>query len=161
MFVGHGMKFVRNDGSEFVFCQSKCKRHFSARHSPRKSKWTKAHRKTAGKEMLYDSIFNFEKRRNAPVKYNREIYVKTIQAMTMIERIKRRREERFYLQRMRQAQDKHMTGVRKNLAKSDHLVNMLRIKEKRVKRTITDKTKAIVAQAVKDSQALKEAAMTN
>jgi len=44
-------------------------------------RWTKAYRKSHGKEMIVDSTFEFEKRRNEPQKYNREVMVQTVQAM--------------------------------------------------------------------------------
>lgn len=58
-------------------------------------KWTKAYRKAHGKEMIKDSVFDFEKKRNEPVKYNRDLYVSTIRAMKRIEQIKSGREELF------------------------------------------------------------------
>ena len=51
-------------------------------------KWTKAYRKThgtiifpnflIGKEMVKDTCFEFEKKRNEPLVYNRDLYVNTI-----------------------------------------------------------------------------------
>ena len=38
---------------------------------------TKAFRKGAGKELAIDPSFEFEKRRNIPVKYDRELWQKT------------------------------------------------------------------------------------
>merc|ERR1712187_40714 len=38
-------------------------------------KWTKAYRKTHGKELMYDSTLDFEKRREEPVRYNRDLYI--------------------------------------------------------------------------------------
>ena len=59
----------------FRFCRSKCNRHFKAKHNPRKMRWTKAYRKAIGKDMAKDSVFEFEKKRNEPLKYNRDLYV--------------------------------------------------------------------------------------
>merc|ERR1712193_161105 len=59
-------------------------------------RWTKAYRKTHGKELMYDSTLDFEKRREEPVRYNRELYVKTVQAIGKIEAIKQAREKSFY-----------------------------------------------------------------
>jgi len=41
-------------------------------------------------------VFEFEKKRNEPVQYNRDLYVSTIQAMQRISDIKQRREDRFW-----------------------------------------------------------------
>jgi large subunit ribosomal protein L24e len=63
-------------------------------------KWTKAFRKTHGKEMATDSTFEFEKRRHEPQKYDRNLMKKTLVAMKKIQQIKSAREERFYKNRM-------------------------------------------------------------
>jgi len=39
------------------------------KRNPRKTAWTKSFRKARGKEMVVDATFEFEKRRNRPVKY--------------------------------------------------------------------------------------------
>jgi large subunit ribosomal protein L24e len=61
----------------FKFCRPKCHRAFKKKKNPRKVKWTKAFRKTAGKELAVDPSFEFEKRRHIPVKYDREMWAKT------------------------------------------------------------------------------------
>merc|ERR1712146_552376 len=66
-------------------------------------KWTKAYRKTHGKELMYDSTLDFEKRREEPVRYNRDLYVKTVQAIGKIEQIKAAREKRFKNARIKEA----------------------------------------------------------
>ena len=69
----------------FRFCRSKCHRLFKSKKNPRKLKWTKAYRAAQGKEMTCDSVLEFEKRRNTPTRYNRDLMVKTIDAMKKIE----------------------------------------------------------------------------
>ena len=61
--------------------RSKCHKNFKKKKNPRKAKWTKAFRKSAGKELAVDPTFEFEKRRNVPVKYDRELWQKTVGAM--------------------------------------------------------------------------------
>lgn len=69
--------------------------------NPRKIRWTKAYRKAAGKELTVDPSFEFEKRRNVPTKYNRELWTKTIDAVNKINAIKEKRERHFVMQRLR------------------------------------------------------------
>lgn len=103
VYPGHGIMFVRNDSKEFRFCRSKCHRGFKLKRNPRKLKWTKAYRRAHGKEMAVDPTFDFEKQRNRPVKYDRDLVGKTVNAMKRVEEIRMAREERFYAQRMKDA----------------------------------------------------------
>jgi len=100
MYPGHGVCFVRNDSKVFRFCRSKCHKNFKMKRNPRKTRWTKAFRKTAGKELALDASFEFEKRRNVPEKYNRDTVEKTLKAMKRVEEIKQKRQDKFYEKRM-------------------------------------------------------------
>ena len=84
----------------FRFCRSKCHNTFKNKYNPRKLKWTKAFRRAAGKEMAVDSTFDFERLRNRPVKYDRELMKKTVRTMERVQAIKEKREERFWAKRM-------------------------------------------------------------
>ncbi|KAL1491804.1 hypothetical protein ABEB36_012347 [Hypothenemus hampei] len=101
IFPGHGIQFVRNDCKVFKFCRSKCHAAFKKKKNPRKVKWTKAYRKTVGKELAIDPSFEFEKRRNVPVKYSRETFTKAVEAMKKVEAIKQKRQSAFIKQRLR------------------------------------------------------------
>ncbi|XP_058129767.1 probable ribosome biogenesis protein RLP24 [Anopheles ziemanni] len=120
IFPGHGMVFVRNDCKVFRFCRPKCRREFNKKKNPRKLRWTKAYRKTHGKELTVDPSFEFEKRRNVPVKYDRELWNKTIDAVKKINEIKLRRECHFVMERLRKARDheihRDIVDVQKNIA---------------------------------------------
>eukprot|EP00493_Phyllostaurus_siculus_P010070 UN10207 len=88
VYPGHGIQFVRNDSKIFKFCRSKCHKAFKMKRNPRKVRWTKAFRKSAGKDLAVDASFEFEKKRNVPVIYQREVWNKTVHAIKRIEEIK-------------------------------------------------------------------------
>lgn len=48
-----------------------------------------------------DSTFEFEKRRNRPIKYQRDVMEKTLLAMKRVNEIQRKRQEMFYKMRMK------------------------------------------------------------
>jgi len=103
VYPGHGTSFVRNDSKLFRFCSSKCNKLFKAKKNPRKLKWTKAYRMAHGKEMTNDSVLEFEYKRNVPTRYNRDLMVKTLQAMKRVDEIMKARKERFFQARMKKA----------------------------------------------------------
>lgn len=57
----------------------------------------------AGKELAEDATFDFEQRRNAPVRYDRDLMQRTVQAMKRIDAIRQRRREVHYRNRMLRA----------------------------------------------------------
>lgn len=101
---------------------------FKAKKNPRKLKWTKAYRAAHGKEMTVDSVLEFEQRRNVPVKYNRTLMVKTIQAMKKVDEIKQRRMKRFFERRMAKAKAKKKQDVENELAKHSDLISDEKVK---------------------------------
>ncbi|KAI6150444.1 ribosomal protein L24e-domain-containing protein [Pisolithus tinctorius] len=118
VYPGHGSAFVRNDAKVFRFCTSKCHKNFKMKRNPRKVRWTKAFRKAHGKEMTIDSTIDFEKRRNVPVRYDRELVQTTIKAMKRVEDIKKRREHAFWRQRMAVAREKKRAYRAKKASKA-------------------------------------------
>ncbi|KAA1471104.1 hypothetical protein DENSPDRAFT_837028 [Dentipellis sp. KUC8613] len=113
VYPGHGTAFVRNDAKVFRFCTSKCHKNFKMKRNPRKVRWTKAFRKAAGKEMTIDSTIDFEKRRNVPVRYDRELIQTTVKAMKRIAEVKKKREHAFWKNRMVASREKLRTHRKK------------------------------------------------
>ncbi|EDV49522.1 probable ribosome biogenesis protein RLP24 [Drosophila erecta] len=101
IYPGHGVNFVRNDCKIFKFCRGKCHKAFKRKKNPRKVGWTKAHRKAAGKELAIDPSFEFEKRRNVPIKYSRETWQKALEAIKRVTEIKEKRTSHFVMERLR------------------------------------------------------------
>ena len=130
IYPGHGIVFVRNDGKMFRFCRSKCHRNFKAKKNPRKIRWTKAYRKTNGKELVTDPVYEFEKIRNTPIKYNREIWTDTVQAMDKLAKIRKDREDRFFMRRMRKAQKIKKEIIKKDLIRHEQLISDPEIRKK-------------------------------
>lgn len=58
-----------------------------------------------GKELAIDPTFEFEKRRNVPVKYNRELWSKTVEAMKKVESIRQRRVNTHIMNRLRKGRE--------------------------------------------------------
>lgn len=97
------------------------------KRQPRKLKWTKTHRALHGKEMIVDQnllLSQFAKRRNAPVKYDRNLMAATLKAMERIEEIRARRERVFTRRRLSgkaQREKKRMEDL-KVIATGEHLI---------------------------------------
>ena len=118
----------------FRFCSAKCNRLFKAKKNPRKLKWTKAYRAAHGKDMTVDSVLEFEQRRNVPIRYNRTLMVKTIQAMKKIDEIKGKRQERFFERRMAKAAAKKKMDIENELMKHSDLISDAKVKQFIVKK---------------------------
>merc|ERR1712014_20060 len=103
-------------------------------------RWTKAYRKTHGKELMYDSTLDFEKRREEPVRYNRELYVKTVQAIGKIEQIKKDREKRFKNARIKEAKRRNVDAIDRLLVRRPEY-----IKDKAVSDKYKEKNRASIA----------------
>ncbi|KAJ7311339.1 hypothetical protein JRQ81_006955 [Phrynocephalus forsythii] len=122
VYPGHGVLFVRNDCKAFRFCRSKCHKNFKKKRNPRKVRWTKAFRKAAGKELTVDNSFEFEKRRNEPVKYQRELWSKTVDAMKRVEEIKRKRQATFIMNRLKKGKELQKAQDIKEVKQNIHLI---------------------------------------
>ncbi|RIB02912.1 ribosomal protein L24e-domain-containing protein [Gigaspora rosea] len=141
VYPGHGIMFVRNDSKVFRFCRSKCHSAFKHKRNPRKVRWTKAFRRAAGKEMAIDSTFEFEKRRNVPVRYDRELMATTIKAMKRITEIRSKRERVFYKNRMAGNKEKQKAENIREIQRHIELID-----------TPSDKIKAQVAKIAEKVQ---------
>ena len=60
---------------------------------------THTHTHTHTHTQNQDTTFEFEKRRNVPVRYDRELMQTTLTAMKRVKEIRERREKQFYLNR--------------------------------------------------------------
>jgi len=109
--------FVRNDSKVFRFCRSKCHKNFKMKRNPRKMRWTKASRKSHGKELTADSTLEFERKRNVPVKYDRDLYASTLRAISRVTEIKAAREARLYETRMKAKKAKESTEIKETIKK--------------------------------------------
>ncbi len=130
IYPGHGIVFVRNDSKMFRFCRSKCHRAFKAKKNPRKIRWTKAYRKTHGKELVTDPIYDFEKIKDTTIKYDRKVWVDTIQAMGKIEELKKKKEDKFFERRMKRAEHNKKEMIKSDLIKHEQLIADPVIREK-------------------------------
>ncbi|KAK4705413.1 large subunit ribosomal protein L24e, partial [Phenoliferia sp. Uapishka_3] len=97
----------------------------SMKRNPRKLKWTKAFRKAAGKEMTVDSTLTFEKRRNVPIVYDRDLVQATIAGMRRIGEIRAKREKAFYKARMAAAAPATLVSDGLEVTRSSHLLSLL------------------------------------
>ena len=72
--------------------------------------------------MAVDSTFEFEKRRNRPVRYDRELMGTTIRAMQRVGEIRSRREQMFYERRMKDARKESVKADKVELKSSIELL---------------------------------------
>ena len=122
VYPGHGIRFVRNDSKVFNFCRSKCRAAFKKKRNPRKVRWTKAFRKAHGKELTMDATFDFEKKRNVPVKYSRELWQKTVEAIKRVEAIRSRRQAQFIRNRLKAGLKLRDEAEKQEVEKGVHLL---------------------------------------
>uniref|UniRef100_A0A2K5Z393 Ribosome biogenesis protein RLP24 n=1 Tax=Mandrillus leucophaeus TaxID=9568 RepID=A0A2K5Z393_MANLE len=83
------------------------------------SSWTKAFRKAA-----VDNSFEFEKRRNEPIKCQRELWNKTIDAMkrTGVEEIKQKRQAKFKMNRLKKNKELQKVQEIKEVKQNIHVI---------------------------------------
>ena len=110
------------------------------KRNPKRVRWTKAFRRATGRELTMDRTLEFEKRRNRPQRYNRELWEKTVKAIKKVEEVKTAREKRMYQRRMmgarkQQAMEALETIKKHNTVVEGPLANFkpTRSSEKRIK----------------------------
>merc|ERR1711976_135002 len=136
VYPGHGVQFVRNDCKVFRFCRSKCHKAFKKKRNPRKVKWTKAFRKASGKDLAVDPSFEFEKRRQVPVKYERELWDNTVKAMKRIEEIKEKRKAQHILNRLKKGKELRKADDIREVEKNIHLIRAPGAKQKTLEKKL-------------------------
>ncbi|TYH87365.1 hypothetical protein ES332_D01G112000v1 [Gossypium tomentosum] len=122
VYPGHGIQFVRNDAKIFRFCRSKCHKNFKMKRNPRKVKWTKAYRRLHGKDMTQDSTFEFERKRNRPERYDRNLAENTLKAIKKIDKIRSDRASDHIKNRLKTSKVQRQKEARKQLELGIHLV---------------------------------------
>ncbi|KAL0484136.1 ribosomal protein L24 [Acrasis kona] len=115
MYPGHGSTFVRNDAKVFRYCSKKCRKLFVRKVNPRRLRYSKAYRRTHNKELSMDTTFDFEKVRNRPPKYDRELYASTIAAIKRVNSIQYKRQRSFYFNRMRSSMKIRKMAVQREI----------------------------------------------
>ena len=92
------------------------------KRNPRKVRWTKAYRALAGKDLTDDTVFEMERRRNVPVRYDRDLVSRSVAAMQRADEVRVTRQDRFYERRMRKARAEGRAAARAQLENEAHLV---------------------------------------
>jgi hypothetical protein len=72
--------------------------------------------------MTVDSTLQFAQRRNIPVRYNRDLVARTLEAMSRVSEIRAKRERQFYRNRMQGNRAKQLEADRKLVAENQHLL---------------------------------------
>src|SRR5271156_198532 len=114
----------------YTMCMTKVSAQFKMKRNPRKLKWAKAFRKSAGKEMVVDSTLTFAARRNVPIRYNRDLVATTLKAMQRVSEIRQKRERVFYKKRMEGNKEREKAANRKLVAENEHLLPKMRGSER-------------------------------
>jgi len=77
-----------------------------------------------------DPVYEFEKSRDTAVRYNRNVWIDTVQAMERIDKIRTDREARFWERRMKNSEHNKKEMIKSNLIKNETLVADPEIREK-------------------------------
>lgn len=80
--------------------------------------------------MTVDSTLEFEKRRNVPVRYDREMMQQTVKTMKRVQEVKKKREHVFYRKRMEKAKQAKKEATIKEVQKDIQLIKVPSLKKK-------------------------------
>ncbi|CAN6478798.1 unnamed protein product [Victoria cruziana] len=126
----------------FKFCRSKCHKNFKMKRNPRKVKWTKAYRRLHGKDLTQDTTFEFERKRNRPERYDRNVVEQTLKAMKKIDEVRIARESKFWERRRKGKRAKEMKEAVREL---DQNISLVQAPESLLKEsTSAEKIKVLV-----------------
>ena len=78
---------------------------------------------------MKDSIFELERKVNQPEMYNRNVYINTIKAMKKIADIRKRREDKFWENRMKLAKVQKIKDINNEVEKHAHLISDREVRE--------------------------------
>ncbi|VVB09385.1 unnamed protein product [Arabis nemorensis] len=153
IYPGHGIQFVRNDAKIFRFCRSKCHKNFKMKRNPRKVKWTKAFRAAHGKDMTQDKTFEFEKKRNRPERYDRNVTENTLMAIKKIDKIRSERSAKHIEKRLKTNKPKIHIEATKELKNDITLIKapqaLLQDPKKKIKVDVS-KSKSVQNEAMEE-----------
>jgi large subunit ribosomal protein L24e len=107
------------------------------KRNPRKVKWTKAYRRVHGKDMTQDSTFEFERKRNRPERYDRNLAENVLKAIPKIDKIRVGREERHHKNRMKGNKAKALKESKKEVDNDIHLIRAPNAPQDKIKVMVT------------------------
>ena len=102
--------------------------------------------------MAVDSTFEFEARRNRPVKYDRDLVARTIGAMGRVKEIQEAREKDFYTARMEESKVVKKKEKRAEIVKGLDLIRPAAGREKAEGRRREERRERKIEQGRKDME---------
>ncbi|CBJ32693.1 conserved unknown protein [Ectocarpus siliculosus] len=104
-----------------------------------------------------DTTFDFEKRRNRPVKYDREAMGKTLLAMKKVKEVQAKREKRFFENRHKGALAKEKAAIKAEIKDNiELLAPAAAVDREKTLTAISDKAKQKASAAASKARALME-----
>ncbi|KAF5206839.1 Ribosome biogenesis protein rlp24 [Thalictrum thalictroides] len=126
------------------------------KRNPRKVKWTKAYRKLNGKDMTKDATFEFERKRNRPEIYDRNVAENTLKAIKKITKIRADRLSDYIENRDKTKKSKVRKEAAKELEHSIHMVRAPGAKENQGSLTLPKIKVKVSQQQTEENRAMEE-----